>query len=68
MADKLAYYWDLLITLCTTGQVANVTWVDALLVLAALATVVWALYKAIACFAWPGEQSPDHIKRQILKL
>jgi hypothetical protein len=68
MGEKLAYYWDLLVTLCTTGQVANITWLDALLVLGALASVIWALYRAIECFIRPGESSPDHIKRQILKL
>ena len=67
MHEQFIYYWDLFVTLCTTGEVADITWLDALLVLAALATVIWAFYRALVSFFWPGEDSAEHIKRKILR-
>lgn len=38
------------------------------LVTVSLIVVIYAFYQAIRCTFWPGEESPDHIKRRILKL
>lgn len=45
------------------GPVSVVDWV---LAGTALITVLVAFYYAIRFTFWPGEKSPDHIKRQVL--
>lgn len=40
---------------------------DLILVTASLLVVLYAFYQAIRCTMWPGERSPDHIKRRILE-
>lgn len=61
------YYWQFLVPLCSSGKVDDIGWLDIVLVLSALAAVVWAFYRAVALFLRPGENAPGHIKRQILK-
>lgn len=46
-----------------SGSVSAVDWAVAGI---ALITVLAAFYYAIRFTLWPGEKSPDHIKRQIL--
>lgn len=47
----------------STGPVSIADWVLAGI---ALITVLAAFYYAIRFTLWPGEKSPDHIKRRIL--
>lgn len=41
--------------------------IDIIVVVLAIAVVVWVLVLAIRYFIAPGEQDPDHIKRSIFK-
>lgn len=40
---------------------------DLILVGLSVLVVLFALYSAIRYTLWPGEESPDHIKRRILE-
>jgi|ETN07SMinimDraft_1059922.scaffolds.fasta_scaffold603580_1 hypothetical protein len=61
------YYWQFFVPLSSSGKVEDIGWLDIVLVLSALAVVVWAFYRAVALFLRPGESAPGHIKRRILE-
>ncbi|HNP37629.1 MAG TPA: hypothetical protein PKK10_17410 [Woeseiaceae bacterium] len=42
------------------------SFLDIVISIGALIVVLWAFYLAIRYTFWPGETSPDHIKRRIL--
>ncbi len=66
MIEKALYYFELFMTLCgdfVTSDISIFSWV---LVLIAFIMVVYAFYKTIMYMLWPGELSPNHIKRTVL--
>ena len=62
----LRYWLDLVATLCGFDASENLSAVEVALVLAALAVLVYAAYRAITCTFWPGEVDEAHIKYRVL--
>lgn len=67
MIDKVIYYFELFLSLC--GEIADsgITVYALTVVLVAAGVVVYAFYRAIVCFFWPGETATTHIKRTVLE-
>ncbi len=64
--EKLAYYIDLLITLCGFDGSNDNTWFAWLMVILSALLVIYAFYFAITKAIWPEEDNKQHIKYQIL--
>ena len=66
LQDRLAYYIELLSTLCGFDTPQEISMVSMIVVFIAFLIVCWAFYLTIIYTLWPGETDSNHCKYDIL--